>query len=79
MSAREIREIIREYADQGGTVVLSTHNMWEVQKLCSDVAIINKGRIVYSGSRAELEKISGEREFEEIFVKLVRDEHAEAL
>mgnify|MGYP001772697016 CR=1 FL=1 len=78
MSAREIREIIREYADQGGTVVLSTHNMWEVQKLCSDVAIINKGRIVYSGSRAELERISGEKEFEEIFIKLVREEHAEA-
>jgi len=79
MSAREIREIIREYADQGGTVVLSTHNMWEVQKLCSDVAIINRGRIVYSGSRAELERISGEKEFEDIFVKLVREEHAEAL
>lgn len=77
MSAREIRTMISEYASEGGTVVLSTHNMWEVQQLCHRVGIINRGRLVYVGSVEELERLTGEKEFEEIFVRLIKGEVAE--
>ncbi len=77
MSAREIRAMISEYASQGGTVVLSTHNMWEVQQLCHRVGIINRGRLIYVGSVEELERLTGEKEFEEVFVRLIKGEVAE--
>ncbi len=74
MSAREIRGMMREHAEAGKTVVLSTHNMWEVQKLCEAVAVINRGKVVYRGGVEDLERLTGLREFEEIFVRLVRGE-----
>ncbi|RLG48907.1 MAG: ABC transporter [Thermoproteota archaeon] len=74
MSAREIRSMIRKYAEGGRTVVISTHNMWEVERLCDGVAVINRGKIVFSGEIGELQRLTGEREFEEVFVRLVRQE-----
>ncbi len=77
MSAREIRSMISEYASGGRTVVISTHNMWEVQQLCTRVGIINRGRLIYVGSVEELERLTGEEEFEEVFVRLIKGEVAE--
>lgn len=74
MSAREIRDMIIAYARSGKTVILSTHNMWEAERLCTHVGIISEGRMRYVGRREDLEKLSGEREFEEIFLRLVRGE-----
>ncbi len=45
-SARVIRKIVTDLNDQGLTVFLTTHNMDEAEKLCSRVAIINRGRLV---------------------------------
>ncbi|MDK2463769.1 MAG: ABC transporter ATP-binding protein [Candidatus Korarchaeota archaeon] len=77
MSAREIRSMISDYASGGRTVVISTHNMWEVQQLCTRVGIINRGRLIYVGSVEELERLTGEKEFEEVFVRLIKGEVAE--
>ncbi len=74
MSAREIRRMIGEYASSGRTVILSTHNMWEVERLCDRIAIISEGTLRYEGSREDLERLAGEKEFEDIFVRLVRGE-----
>ncbi len=74
MSAREIRRMIGEYASSGRTVMLSTHNMWEVERLCDRIAIISEGTLRYEGSREDLERLAGEKEFEDIFVRLVRGE-----
>ena len=77
ISAREIRSMISDYASGGRTVVISTHNMWEVQQLCTRVGIINRGRLIYVGSVEELERLTGEEEFEEVFVRLIKGEVAE--
>ncbi len=74
MSAREIRKMIEEYAAGGKTVILSTHNMWEVERLCDQIGIISEGQLRYLGSKEDLEKLAGEKEFEDIFVRLVRGE-----
>ena len=47
-------EIIREYNQKGRTVLLTTHNMEEADALCQQLAIIDHGRIIASGTPAEL-------------------------
>ncbi len=79
MSAREIRRMIKEYASSGKTVMLSTHNMWEVERLCEKIGIISNGQLRYLGSKDELERLAGEKEFEDVFVRLVRGEAIEAV
>ncbi|HLI46885.1 MAG TPA: ABC transporter ATP-binding protein [Geobacterales bacterium] len=54
ISARKIRNLIKELAEKGKTVLLTSHNMWEVENLSNRVAIINKGKIVISGSPWEV-------------------------
>ena len=48
-SIAEIRDMIIEIADQGMTVLLASHLLDEVQKTCSHVAILNKGKLLHSG------------------------------
>jgi ABC-2 type transport system ATP-binding protein len=51
---RDMRRLIRRLADQGITVLLSSHLMGEVEELCDRVAIVRSGRVVYEGALAEL-------------------------
>lgn len=51
---REIREIIRILAGRGKTIFLSSHLLWEVERTCSHVAIVRKGRIVSTGTVADV-------------------------
>ena len=73
--ARAVLQKIAELRDQGKTIIFSTHSMHEVEKLCSRVAIIHKGRRPGRGGarRALLERF-GQPDLEELFFHLV--EHA---
>ena len=51
---RWMRELLRDFADRGGTVLLSSHLLHEVEALADRLVIIDAGRIVAEGSRAEL-------------------------
>jgi ABC-2 type transport system ATP-binding protein len=51
---RDMRALVRRLADQGITVLLSSHLMAEVEELCDRVAIVRRGRVVYEGSLPEL-------------------------
>ncbi len=51
--------LIRRLADQGMTVVLSSHLLAEVEEVCNRVAIVRSGRIVYEGEIAELKRGAG--------------------
>jgi ABC-2 type transport system ATP-binding protein len=51
---RDMRRLVRRLADQGMTVLLSSHLMGEVEELCDRVAIVRSGRVVYEGSLPEL-------------------------
>ncbi|MAG58444.1 MAG: ABC transporter ATP-binding protein [Planctomycetes bacterium] len=53
-NARSLRELIRRMRGEGRTVILSSHNLQEVQDLCDEVAILHHGRVVEQGSMAEL-------------------------
>jgi ABC-2 type transport system ATP-binding protein len=56
---RDMRELIRDLAAQGITVLLSSHLLVEVEELCNRVAIVRSGRVVYEGSLAELRARAG--------------------
>jgi ABC-2 type transport system ATP-binding protein len=56
---RDMRLLIRRLADQGITVVLSSHLLAEVEELCNRVAIVRSGKIVYEGEIAELKRTAG--------------------
>jgi ABC-2 type transport system ATP-binding protein len=51
---RDMRLLIRRLADQGITVLLSSHLMGEVEELCDRVAIVSSGRVIYEGALDEL-------------------------
>jgi ABC-2 type transport system ATP-binding protein len=56
---RDMRQLIRRLADQGITVVLSSHQLAEVEELCNRVAIVRSGKIVYEGAIADLKRSAG--------------------
>ncbi len=56
---RDMRVLIRRLADQGITVLLSSHLLAEVEELCNRVAIVRRGEIVYEGEIAALKRGAG--------------------
>src|ERR1700682_4100451 len=56
---RDMRLLIRRLADEGITVLLSSHQLPEVQELCDRVAIVDRGKVVYEGALADLRRQGG--------------------
>jgi ABC-2 type transport system ATP-binding protein len=55
VAARDVHQLIRDYArEQGRTVVITTHNLVEAQRLCDRVIILRRGRAIADGSPAQL-------------------------
>ena len=72
-NAFEVREIIRKIAEDGVSIIISSHNMFEVELLCERVAMINKGLIVLEGTPKELKERYSASNLEEVFMKVVRE------
>jgi len=59
-SRRQLWEIIRQFQQRNGTVLLTTHYMDEAERLCDRIAIIDHGQIIAEGTPAELiERLTG--------------------
>ncbi len=72
LHAYHVRQTIKQYVrSQGVTVLLSSHNMLEVEYLCNHVALINKGEIVVEGEPAELKTRYSSANLEEVFAKVI--------
>lgn len=69
---RTVRTFLRRYADQGNTVLLSSHLMGETAETVDDIVIINKGRIIANGTLAEITE--GHASLEEAFFALTGSE-----
>jgi len=69
-----VRTWLERYrAGSGATILLATHNMAEVERLCSDVLMLKQGRIVDRGSPAELLSRYGREDMEDVFLDIARD------
>ena len=75
-AARLIKDLLRTFAAQGGTVFLSTHTLEVAEVLCDRIAILHQGRIRAMGTMTELraEAAAGGAHLEEIFLKLTGGE-----
>ncbi len=72
LHAYHVRDIIKRYVKEHDvTVLLSSHNMLEVEHLCDRVALLNKGQIVAEGHPQELKEKFGSANLEEVFAKVV--------
>jgi ABC-2 type transport system ATP-binding protein len=70
-SARLIKDILRQMADRGAAVMLSTHILEIAQNMCDRIGIINKGRLIAAGTMDELRQLGqGESSLEDIFLSL---------
>ena len=69
-----VRSFLEEYQrDKKTSILLASHNMSEVERLCSSVLMMNKGAIIDQGTPDELIKKHGRKNMEEVFLKLTRE------
>ena len=68
-----IRSYIQDYKSKNKvTILLASHNMGEVERLCDSIIMMKKGKIIDSGTCEELIKKHGRNNLEETFLKLAR-------
>ena len=68
-----VRNFLEEYQKENQTsILLASHNMIEVERLCSSVLMMNNGSIIDKGSPKELIEKHGRKNMEEVFLKLTR-------
>jgi ABC-2 type transport system ATP-binding protein len=80
-TADHLRSLLEAYrARTGATILLASHNMGEVERLCDDVLMLKQGRLVDRGAPAALIARHGRRDLEQVFLHIVRSplEAAEA-
>ncbi|MEO0142497.1 MAG: ABC transporter ATP-binding protein [candidate division WOR-3 bacterium] len=72
INSLEVRNLIIDYAKAGATVIVSSHNMLEVEFLSNRVAFIHKGKIVESGPPKELRNKYKAENLEQVFVNSLK-------
>lgn len=66
-AAFALKELMREFCDNGGAIFFSTHVLEVAEKLCDKVAIIKDGKLVASG---DMDEVKGDNSLEEVFLEL---------
>jgi len=75
--SKGIRDLIKEFSKTYGTTILiSSHNMFEVEGLCNRVALISNGKLIVEGFTEELISKYGVKNLEELFIMFVRGVNA---
>jgi ABC-2 type transport system ATP-binding protein len=75
LGMRDVRLLLENFKQGGGTIILNSHLLSEVERLCDAVAIMHKGRIVVQGALGQI--VQGNETLEEVFIRHVegRKEH----
>ena len=69
-----IRSFIEDYAsNNGATILLASHNMNEVERLCYEVLMMKNGEIIDKGKCSDLVNKHGRKNLEEVFLKIARE------
>jgi ABC-2 type transport system ATP-binding protein len=71
LAQRQVKQLFRRLADEGKTIFLTTHTLSVAEAVCDRIAIINRGRIIATGTTAELKKESA---LEDVFLELTYEE-----
>jgi ABC-2 type transport system ATP-binding protein len=73
LAQRQVKRLFRRLADDGKTIFLTTHTLSVAEAVCDRIAIINRGRIIASGTTADLKRNSA---LEDVFLELTYDDAA---
>ncbi|HKR65652.1 MAG TPA: ABC transporter ATP-binding protein [Thermoanaerobaculia bacterium] len=71
LAQRQVKQLFRRLADEGKTVFLTTHTLSVAEAVCDRIAIINRGKIVASGTTAELKR---DHALEDVFLEVTYQE-----
>ena len=71
-SARLLKDLFRQFVNRGGTVLMSTHTLEVAETMCDRIAIVHGGKIVASGTMADLQEQTASEDLglEDLFLKL---------
>jgi ABC-2 type transport system ATP-binding protein len=72
-ASRALKDLLREHAERGAGVLVSTHLLDVAERLCDRVAILHHGRKVSEGSFAELREGRGNATLEDVFLELTQE------
>ena len=72
-SAAVLKKMMKEHAASGNTVFFSTHVLEVAEKLCDEIAIIDKGKIIYYGTLGDLIKKYKKKDLEELFLEVIKN------
>jgi sodium transport system ATP-binding protein len=75
MASRVVVQFISKCKEDGKTVIISSHVMAVAEKLCDEIAILHRGKIMAAGSLNDLQVRTGKQDLEEIFIHLVKEEN----
>ncbi len=75
ITSRNIIQFIRKAKEENKCILFSTHIMHEAEKLCDEIAIIHRGRILTVGTLEELRHKAGLEDLDEVFVKFIGREN----
>ena len=79
-TADRMRRYLMAYqVESGATLLLASHNMNEVERLCDQVIMLRTGQVVDSGSPRELIERYGRRDMEEVFLDIARGRRGEVV
>ena len=72
--ATDVREKIRKYTERtGAAVVWTSHNMKEIENMCTRVLFLSRGRILLAGDPRTLPRMNGKDDLEELFIAVARE------
>ena len=70
-AAAIFRQLITTMRESGKTILFSSHNMGEIEKLCDRVVVIHKGKLLFIGTIASLRRRTGLHDLDDLFLELV--------
>lgn len=68
-----LREFLKQLASQGKTIIVSSHVLGEISRMCDDIGILVQGQLVYSGSMQDLAPAGDEAALEAAYLNLVAE------
>lgn len=72
VTRRSVHNFMRQCRNEGKCVILSTHIMSEAEKLCDDLVILHKGRVLADGSLNQIRTEYGLTDLEDIFIECLQ-------